>query len=244
MGCISTTVITVSCSDLQPVPSLGQNQCLAFSQPIFFKQDWFLEIRNNTQSILLQKQPLLTESLRERMVKYWTKTEVSCGFFKSQMVMLPSKVVDLIYRVSNCCYKQDKSPEPLCTLYWSKPNTLLFTLCVFVCLCVLYPEFLTDAVLISEWVMRLLLHLPRPLHKTNTNRGLILYNTIRQNIILYNHLVPGIYCFECVTQELEYGGGNQRQRRQMLVFKGTESILLPPWLFFESEKEAFHSHFS
>lgn len=126
----------MSCSDLQPVPSLGQNQCLAFSQPILFKQDWFLETRNNTQSILLQKQPLLTESLRERMVKYWTKTEESCGFFKSQMVMLPFKVVDLIYRVSNCCYKQDKSPEPLCTLYWSKPKyTAIYSVCVCVSVC-------------------------------------------------------------------------------------------------------------
>ena len=158
--------------------------------------------------------------------------------------MLPSKAVDLIYRVSNCCYKQDKSPEPLCTLYRSEPKyTAIYSVCLCVC-CVLYPEFWADVVLISEWVMHLLLHLPHSLQKTNTNGDLILHYTIRQNIMLYNHLGPGIYCFECVTQELVCGGGNQIQRRQMLVFKTTESILLPPWWFFESEKEAFISHFS
>lgn len=48
------------------------------------------------------------------------------------MVIIPFKAVHLIYRVSNCFYKQDKSLEPSCTFTEVSQNTLLFTPCVFV----------------------------------------------------------------------------------------------------------------
>lgn len=143
------------------------------------------------------------------MAKHWTETKHCCSLFffflKSQMVTIPFKAVDLIYRVSNCCYKQDKSPEPLCILWWSEP-TYAAIHCVCLWACVLDPELGTDLVLLNERVMHGLLRLPHSFCQTSANRGLILCKT-RQNITLNNHFVPGIYCFECDMQEGVSGGG-------------------------------------
>lgn len=158
--------------------------------------------------MFLHKEQLLTESLRDRG---WQSTELRLSiavllfFFKSQMVTIPFKAVDLIYRVSNCCYKQDKSPEPLCILCWSEP-TYAAIYCVCLCACVLDPELGTDLVLLNEWAMHGLLRLPHSFCQTSANRGLILCKT-RQNVTLNNHFVPGIYCFGGDMQGLVSGGG-------------------------------------
>lgn len=98
------------------------------------------------------------------------------------MVIIPFKAVHLIYRVSNCCYKQDKSLEPSCTSIEVSQNTLLFTPCVFVSvLCIQNFEqmwFLS----MNEGCVNDFPSLSLFLHKISAKRGLILYN-VKQNII-------------------------------------------------------------
>lgn len=119
------------------------------------------------------------------------------------MAMLPFKAVNLIYRVSNCCYKQDKSPEPLCALCFCEPKyTAISSGSSGSRILNRNGSYQRTSDAFITW--------PHSLHKTNAKRGLILLNTARQNIMLYSHLVPGIYHFECVAQEPVYGGGKQR----------------------------------